>query len=188
MKVLSLFANVGFGEYLFKEHGFDVVVANELLEDDTQSPTRPTNLRLTDPKAITLLLNWTASIDSVGVAGYRLDVSYNSSFSSLVAGYNNKDVGNVTQFLITGLTPTTTYYARLRAYDASGNTSYNSTYSVNTTASSQCDLGDVDCNGTAAESTDIQIVVNVRLGVETDPGRIERADLNGDKRNIHINN
>ena len=33
MKVLSLFANVGFGEYYFDESGFDVVVANELLED-----------------------------------------------------------------------------------------------------------------------------------------------------------
>ena len=33
MKVLSLFANVGFGEFYFKDHGFDVVVANEMLED-----------------------------------------------------------------------------------------------------------------------------------------------------------
>jgi DNA (cytosine-5)-methyltransferase 1 len=33
MKVLSLFANVGFGEFYFKDHGFDVVVVNELLQD-----------------------------------------------------------------------------------------------------------------------------------------------------------
>lgn len=33
MKVLSLFANVGFSEYYFKQIGFDVVVANELEED-----------------------------------------------------------------------------------------------------------------------------------------------------------
>ena len=33
MKVLSLFANVGFGEYYFDSNGFDVVVANELLDD-----------------------------------------------------------------------------------------------------------------------------------------------------------
>lgn len=33
MKVLSLFANVGFGEFYFKDHGFNVVVANELLQD-----------------------------------------------------------------------------------------------------------------------------------------------------------
>jgi DNA (cytosine-5)-methyltransferase 1 len=33
MKVLSLFANVGFGEYYFDRNGFDVVVANELLDD-----------------------------------------------------------------------------------------------------------------------------------------------------------
>lgn len=33
MKVLSLFANVGFGEFYFRDHGFNVVVANELLQD-----------------------------------------------------------------------------------------------------------------------------------------------------------
>ena len=33
MNVLSLFANVGFGEYYLKQNGFNVVVANELLED-----------------------------------------------------------------------------------------------------------------------------------------------------------
>jgi DNA (cytosine-5)-methyltransferase 1 len=33
MKVLSLFANVGLGEFYFKSAGFDVVVANELLDD-----------------------------------------------------------------------------------------------------------------------------------------------------------
>jgi len=27
MKILSLFANVGFGEYFFKRNGFEVVVA-----------------------------------------------------------------------------------------------------------------------------------------------------------------
>ena len=33
MKVLSLFANVGFGEYYFHDSDIDVVVANELLDD-----------------------------------------------------------------------------------------------------------------------------------------------------------
>ena len=33
MKVLSLFANVGFGEFFLKDNGFDVVVMNELLQD-----------------------------------------------------------------------------------------------------------------------------------------------------------
>lgn len=33
MKVLSLFANVGFGEFYFKQNNIDVVVVNELLQD-----------------------------------------------------------------------------------------------------------------------------------------------------------
>ncbi|HBT60375.1 MAG TPA: hypothetical protein DEB40_01345, partial [Elusimicrobia bacterium] len=38
----------------------------------------------------------------------------------------NKDLGNVTSASITGLSANTAYYARLRAYDAAGNTSANS--------------------------------------------------------------
>lgn len=33
MKILSLFCNVGFGEFYFKQNGIEVVVANELLKD-----------------------------------------------------------------------------------------------------------------------------------------------------------
>ena len=33
MKVLSLFANVGFGEFFFEENDLEVVVANELLQN-----------------------------------------------------------------------------------------------------------------------------------------------------------
>jgi len=33
MNILSLFANVGFGEYYLKQNNFNVVVANELLQD-----------------------------------------------------------------------------------------------------------------------------------------------------------
>ena len=33
MKALSLFSNVGFGEYYLSSAGVDVVVANELLQD-----------------------------------------------------------------------------------------------------------------------------------------------------------
>jgi DNA (cytosine-5)-methyltransferase 1 len=33
MNILSLFSNVGFGEYYLKKNGFNVVVANELLQD-----------------------------------------------------------------------------------------------------------------------------------------------------------
>ena len=64
-----------------------------------------------------LTANW-SSVS--GATGYRLDVSPNSSFSTYVAGYQNLNVGNTTSRSVTGLNASTTYYYRVRAYNASG--------------------------------------------------------------------
>src|SRR6266498_816245 len=67
-----------------------------------------------------------------GAIGYRLDVSVSSSFSSYVDGYHDLDVGNVTGRVVTGLNPGTTYYYRLRAYDATSPASYSDVMTVTT--------------------------------------------------------
>jgi hypothetical protein len=51
--------------------------------------------------------------------GYFLDVANDAGFTSFVPGYQNKDVGNVVQFDVTGLAPHTHYFFRVRAHDAS---------------------------------------------------------------------
>jgi len=66
--------------------------------------------------------NWAAS---TGAAGYYLDVATNNTFTTFVTGFNNKDAGNVTTYSVTGLSPNTTYYYRVRAY-TTGTTSTNS--------------------------------------------------------------
>jgi titin len=71
--------------------------------------------------------NWNASI---GAAGYRLDVSMDANFTSYISGYYNLDVGSVTTYTVSGLNPATTYYYRVRSYDAASNTSLNSTISA----------------------------------------------------------
>jgi hypothetical protein len=74
--------------------------------------------------------NWT----SVAQAdGYRLDVSENSSFNSFIDGFNNKNVGDVTSFSITNLTPEKTYFYRLRSYNNNGVSSNSNTINVTTT-------------------------------------------------------
>gem|GEM_PF-4614992 len=57
-----------------------------------------------------------------------------SGFSSLVTGFNNLDVLNVTSYAVTGLSPATTYYYRVRANNSAG-TSENSQTQVALTAS-----------------------------------------------------
>lgn len=52
---------------------------------------------------------------------YRLDVSTDPNFGSFVSGYNNRNVGNVTSFNVTGLSPLTQYYYRVRSVNSQQN-------------------------------------------------------------------
>ncbi len=61
--------------------------------------------------------NWGAS---AGATSYRLDVSTVNTFASYVAGYQDRNVGNVTTFNVTGLTAGVIYYYRVRAADFCG--------------------------------------------------------------------
>ncbi len=62
---------------------------------------------------------FTANWGSVtGATGYRLDVSTSSSFTSFVSGYNSLYVAGTSRS-VTGLSPGTTYYYRVRAVNAS---------------------------------------------------------------------
>ena len=74
--------------------------------------------------------NWSAS---PGATGYYLDVATNSNISTFVA-FHNRDVANVTQFSLTGLTPGVLYYYYLRAYNNSGSSSYSNMITVTTVA------------------------------------------------------
>src|SRR6266571_2497871 len=69
------------------------------------------------PTRSSFMANW-ESIS--GATGYRLDVSTSPSFNSFVSGYENLDVGNITSRIVSGLSPGTTYYYRVRAYSVLG--------------------------------------------------------------------
>ncbi|MFZ3374001.1 MAG: NF038122 family metalloprotease, partial [Chthoniobacterales bacterium] len=71
-----------------------------------------------------------------GATGYRLDVSTSSSFTSYVRGHQDLDVGNVTSRIIGGLSPGTTYYYRVRAYNALGTGGDSNAMTATTTTTS----------------------------------------------------
>lgn len=77
--------------------------------------------------------NWTAV---AGAAGYAIDVSTSNTFTSMLPGYNNLQLGSgVTSLLITNLLPVTTYYYRLRAFSSTPSCLLNS---VTITVSTIC--------------------------------------------------
>jgi hypothetical protein len=94
--------------------------------------------------------NWTTS---PGATTYYIDIAYDYLFTSIVTGYSNLNVGNVTSFLITGLTINTTYYYRVRAA-SSFCPSINSNIVMAFTGFTSATAGPSD-NGTTASCTSI---------------------------------
>jgi PQQ-dependent dehydrogenase (s-GDH family) len=84
---------------------------------DTQAPTAPAGLSSSNLTAVSVTLNWNASTDNTGVAGY--DVYRNG------IKINALPVAS-TAYNVTGLTTATAYSFFVRALDSSGNTSSNS--------------------------------------------------------------
>ena len=79
---------------------------------DTQAPTTPTGLTVSNEQDTQVSLSWNASSDNVGVTGY--EVLLDGSVLGTVAG---------TSANVTGLTACTSYTFGVRALDAAGNVS-----------------------------------------------------------------
>ena len=96
---------------------------------DTEAPTDPSNLMASNTSESTTDLNWTASSDNIGIAGYNI---YQDGFNVLTSN------GTGTNVTVNGLASSTTYSFYITAFDASGNESTSSN-SINVTTSAASD-------------------------------------------------
>jgi len=69
---------------------------------------------------------------STGATAYFLDVASDSTFTALLAGFNNLNVGNVLTRSVTGLTAGTKYFYRVRAGNVGGTSGNSNVIAVTT--------------------------------------------------------
>jgi uncharacterized repeat protein (TIGR01451 family) len=118
--------------------------------------------------------NWATTTRA---SGYFLDVSTVTDFVSFVAGYNSLDVGNVTNYNVTGLNANTTYYYRVRAYNGCGTSASSGSITIKTltppaaptvgsiTQPNCTELGKVTLNGLPSGNWTLTVVGGTGTGV-----------------------
>lgn len=82
-----------------------------------QAPAAPVIKPATAVRNDRFTANWETAANA---SGYYLDVATDVGFTQFVTGFNNLDVGDASQRVVTGLITNTQYYYRLRAYNSSG--------------------------------------------------------------------
>ena len=100
----------------------NVITVNTLLE-------APVATEASGISSSAFTANWNASS---GASNYWLDVSTAADFSSLLASYDNKQAGNVTSYIVTGLSAGTTYYYRICSSNDTGSSPYSNVITVST--------------------------------------------------------
>ncbi len=121
-------------------------------------PQAPNATAATSVTGTSFQANWTASSgDPYPATSFALDVSTQSNFASFVSGYNSLNVGNVLTYPVTGLSPGTTYYYRLRGENTSGQGPNSNIITVNTPSTPNPTSVSVSanpiCNGSSTQLT-----------------------------------
>ncbi|HTY38332.1 MAG TPA: fibronectin type III domain-containing protein, partial [Bacteroidota bacterium] len=119
--------------YYYRVRAYDVdgVTGYSNITTVTTAPSSPVASAATSISTTTFTANWSAV---AGATIYYLDIATDNGFTSLVTGWSNVNVGNVTSYTVsTNLSATTAYYIRVRAANSYGS-SFNSNTITLTTA------------------------------------------------------
>lgn len=112
--VTGLTANTTY-YYRVRSTGGGATSANSNTTTVLTAPSAPTAAEETNNTATGFTATW--ALPTGGATSYALDVSENIGFSSFVSGYENLAVTGTSQ-VVSGLSPNTTYYYRVKAINA----------------------------------------------------------------------
>lgn len=112
--VTGLTANTTY-YYRVRSTGGGATSANSNTTTVLTAPSAPTAAEETNNTATGFTATW--ALPTGGATSYALDVSENIGFSSFVSGYENLAVTG-TSHVVSGLSPNTTYYYRVKAINA----------------------------------------------------------------------
>ncbi len=151
--LITNFSNSSTNISLTKTSGSATTDCNIIYVPQAPNATAATSISGTGFQA-----NWTAaSGDPYPATSFALDVSTQSNFASFVSGYNSLNVGNVLTYPVTGLSPGTTYYYRLRGENTSGQGPNSNIITVNTPSTPNPTSVSVSanpiCNGSSTQLT-----------------------------------
>lgn len=124
---------------------------------DIDKPSLPSIASKTQINSTTLRVNWNASTDNVAVSGYRYRTYDGSSYSAWSA------LQSATTVDISGLVVGSTYIIYVRAEDAAGNVS-----SESSTAHTMLDVTSPSAPGTVSKSQLTSTTLRVSWGAATD--------------------
>ncbi len=85
--------------------------------NENEVPGAPITSAASDITSSSFMAHWSFTENATG---YYLDVATDSAFTSMVAGYDGLDVGNVIEYNVTGLVSNFPYYYRTRGYNDNG--------------------------------------------------------------------
>lgn len=93
------------------------------------APAGPVATAATNIRSDRFTANWNAS---AGASSYKLEVAIDNQFQNMLSNYSNIDIGNVTSYEVTGLTPNNNYFYRIRSANAAGVSGPSNVVSVTT--------------------------------------------------------
>jgi phosphodiesterase/alkaline phosphatase D-like protein len=134
----------------------------------TNAPPAPNATNATNVTCTSMNANWSAVS---GVIGYYLDVSTDPNFGSFVPGFQNKSVGNVTTYNVTGLTGITVYF-RVRSATACTQSINSNMVQVNPSAIAAPTAGNalnVACTVFDAQWSGVSGALSYEIDVSTSP-------------------